>query len=165
MISQHRMKGDSRNGQNRTPGRFPQYEGTLHRERLVDNQPEVKNMATNKRELIVETYARRFMYIPRLLILPLLVSVSFAAKLPGNVRWPGNAFECVGPWKNPFLRPAFDQNGISLTQIVPPPEFRARDLKMVKVRPTVPSTSSRGPCVPSSPGHSRSGPTSDEWQR
>jgi hypothetical protein len=80
------------------------------------------------------------MYFPRLLILPLLVSVCFAAQVPGHLRPLGNAYECVGPetvqspWKNPLSRPALGQDGVSLENIVPPPEFRARDLKMVDAR-------------------------------
>ncbi len=74
------------------------------------------------------------MHISRFLILLLLVSVCFAAQVPGNLRQDGNVYICVGPetvqtsWNNPFPRPSFSQNGISLTHIVPPPEFRAHDI-------------------------------------
>jgi hypothetical protein len=81
------------------------------------------------------------MYIPRLLILLLGVSVSLAPQVSGHERHEGNVYECVvgpetvqRPWKNPFPQPAFHQNGISLTRIVPPLEFRAHDLTMVDAR-------------------------------
>jgi len=77
------------------------------------------------------------MYIPRLLILLLGVSVSLAAQVSGHELHVGNVYECVTvqkPWKNPFPQPAFGRNGISLTRIVPPPEFRAYDLRMVDAR-------------------------------
>jgi hypothetical protein len=81
------------------------------------------------------------MYIPRLLVLLLGVSVGLAAQVSGHVRHVGNVYECVvgpeteqSPWKNPFTEPAFGQHAISLTRIVPPPEFRAHHLTMVDER-------------------------------
>lgn len=81
------------------------------------------------------------MYVPRLLILQLAVSVSLAAQVSGHVRQVGNVYECVvgpetvpRPWKNPFPQPAFGQNRISLMRIVPPPEFRTHDFTMVNAR-------------------------------
>ena len=81
-----------------------------------------------------------FMYVPRLLILLLAVSVSLAAQVSGQ-RQVGNVYECVvepetvqRPWKSPFPQPAFGQNTMSLTRIVPPPEFRTHDFTMVNAR-------------------------------
>ena len=81
------------------------------------------------------------MYVPRLLILQLAVSVSLAAQVSGHVRQVGNVYEFVvgpetvpRPWKNPFPQPAFGQNRISLMRIVPPPEFRTHDFTMVNAR-------------------------------
>jgi hypothetical protein len=57
--------------------------------------------------------------------------------VPAHARQLGNVYLCVGPEnvqspvENPFHRPAFGQNGISLTHIVPPPEFRGHDLTRV----------------------------------
>jgi len=88
-------------------------------------------------------------YIPRLLILPLLISVCVAAQpVPGNVKLLGKRYACVEPepqaepaWiKNLFPRPvlfqrlptsSFHQDGMSLARIVPPPEFRVDDFTVV----------------------------------
>jgi hypothetical protein len=95
------------------------------------------------------------MHIPRLLILPLLVSVYVAQPLPGNARllqrhsyicsetWP----VAVPPWmKNLFPRPvvfqqspttAFPQDESTLTRIATPPEFRPHDFTMVDASGTI----------------------------
>ena len=97
---------------------------------------------------IMSVNAEGFMYIPRLLILPLLVSIC-VAQLPGNIRKIGENYLCIETeplaeppeWvKKLFPRPVLfqqlpafrQQDGNVLTRIIPPPEFRAtRDLKMV----------------------------------
>ena len=91
-------------------------------------------MGAQRQTIMFADVRRGFMSVPRLFVLPFLVSVCFAVQVAGNVRQDGNVYICVGqdtvqtPWKNPFLSPAFGQGGISLTDIVPPPELRAHDL-------------------------------------
>jgi hypothetical protein len=90
-----------------------------------------------------------FMYTPRLLILPLLVSICVAQPVPGNVRKDRQDYLCIETeplaeppeWvKKLFPRPVLfqqlpafrQQDGSVLTRIITPPEFRAtRDLKVV----------------------------------
>jgi hypothetical protein len=90
------------------------------------------------------------MYIPRLLILPLLISVCVAAQpVPGNIRKLGKRYICIEPgpvaeppaWiKNLFPRPvllqqvpttAFRPEGGIPKHIIPPPEFRVHDFTIV----------------------------------
>ena len=90
------------------------------------------------------------MHIPRLLILPLLISVCVTAQpVPGNIRRLGNRYMlCIEPgpeaeppaWmKNLFPRPvlfqplpttAFRPDGAVLKHIIAPPELRVHDFTM-----------------------------------
>ena len=89
------------------------------------------------------------MHIPRLLILPLLISVCVAAqpvpgntRLPGNMRLPGYRFLCIESepkppaWiKNLFPRPVLSQqlpttDGTILKHIIPPSEFLVHNLTL-----------------------------------
>jgi hypothetical protein len=79
---------------------------------------------------------RSFMYLIRLLALPLLISLCVAPlAIAGNDM-------CMQALENPFPRPIlfqqlrtvpFHQDEINLTHIIPPPEFGAH-LKMVDAR-------------------------------
>jgi hypothetical protein len=86
------------------------------------------------------------MYIQRLLILQLVVSLGIVAQVPGNIRLLHDRYECTEPededlpaWlKTVFPRPTllrpeqqrgivFSQNGTALKHITPPPEFRGKN--------------------------------------
>jgi hypothetical protein len=90
------------------------------------------------------------MYILRLVVLPLLISVCVAAQpVPGNIRKEGRQFMCIEPgpkaepsgWiKNLFPRPVlfqqmpttgFRYDGLILKHLIPPPDLRAQHFTIV----------------------------------